>query len=68
MTIKNPNTIHYWRWWTYSGFNPSGKKVRFKHQGYLCSHSFTKQKATRDKKKVTCKNCKMILKKEAHEK
>lgn len=51
--------MHYVVWRTYSGINPEGKKIRRKHLGYLCNGAcyITKSKSTRDKAKVTCKNC-----------
>ena len=66
-SIKNPNTIHYVVWRTYGGYSPKGKLKRFKNLCYLCmgSCSVTKSKMTRDKTKVTCKNClRKILNKE----
>jgi predicted SprT family Zn-dependent metalloprotease len=62
-SIKNPDTIHYVVWRTYGGYSPKGKLKRFKNLCYLCmgSCSVTKSKMTRDKTKVTCKNCKLSL-------
>jgi len=57
-SIKNPHIIHMSRWRTYSGYNPKGKKVRFKNLGYLCVGSkATPSKSTKNISEVTCNNC-----------
>jgi hypothetical protein len=57
--------IHFVRWRTYAGFNPQGKKVRFKRLLYLCNGAcgITPSKSTRNPEDVTCKNCLKLIKK-----
>ena len=54
MRIKNPHIIHFVR-----------KRKEGFYEGkyaYICCGSYTKEKATRIKSKVTCKNCMRELK------
>ena len=56
MTIKNPEKIHFVR--KHKEGYYKGKYV------YICCGSYTEEKSTKSKKKVTCLNCLHLLKKE----
>lgn len=56
MTIKNPHIIHFIR---------KRKEGFFEGEyAYICFGSYTKEKSTKRKDKVTCLNCLHLLKKE----